>query len=196
MLNFSHFFNRFSSPAELARYLRSFGVLTTVISLFLLVIQTLFTPVPLFILVVANGFIFGVIRGIFLSLAGSVLGATIAFLLARLLGRNFISRYLKPEHLDKVHSFSHKEGPKVVFFARLIPVLPSSIVSYLAGLSNMRFIPYFVATTLGKLPEIVIYSVLGHGLGHLNDLKSQILLAGIITLIAYFFYRWHKKNGD
>ncbi|ABB14755.1 TVP38/TMEM64 family protein [Carboxydothermus hydrogenoformans] len=193
--NLGHFFRQFSSPAELARYLRSFGLLTVFISILLLIIQTLFTPVPLFILVAANGFIFGVLGGIIISLSGSVLGATIAFLAARFLGRNFLSRFLKPEYLDKVHSFSCKDGPKVVFFARLIPVLPSSIVSYLAGLSNMRFTPYFLATTLGKLPEIVVYSLLGHGFGHLDNLPAQLFLAILITLIAYFFYRWHKKTG-
>ncbi|NYE58360.1 TVP38/TMEM64 family protein [Carboxydothermus ferrireducens] len=195
VFNLGHFFRQFSSPAELARYLRSFGLLTVFISILLLIIQTLFTPVPLFILVAANGFIFGVLGGIIISLSGSVLGATIAFLAARLLGRNFLSRFLKPEYLDKVHSFSRKDGPKVVFFARLIPVLPSSIVSYLAGLSNMRFTPYFLATTLGKLPEIVVYSLLGHGFGHLDNLPAQLFLAILITIIAYFFYRWHKKTG-
>ncbi|WP_075865269.1 TVP38/TMEM64 family protein [Carboxydothermus islandicus] len=195
LTNFVKFFNQFSSPAELANFIRSFGLFTVIVSLILLVIQTLFTPVPLFILVAANGFIFGIWGGIIISLSGSVMGATIAFLLARFLGRNFLSRFLKPEHLNKVHSFSRKDGPKVVFFSRLIPVLPSSIVSYLAGLSNMRFTPYFLATTLGKLPEIVIYSLLGHGFGHLDNLPAQLLLAILITLIAYFFYRWHKKTG-
>jgi len=195
-VNLGYFFKRFSTPAELAKYLRSYGILTVAISIFLLIIQTLFTPVPLFILVAANGFIFGVSWGVLISLFGSVLGATIAFLLARLLGKNFISRFLKPEHLEKVHSFSRREGPKVVFFARLIPVLPSSIVSYLAGLSNMKFFPYFTATILGKLPEIIIYSFLGHGFRHLNNIKSQLLLALAITLIAYLFYRWHQKTGN
>ncbi|ABO50130.1 conserved hypothetical protein [Desulforamulus reducens MI-1] len=189
----SHHFN---NPENLAEYIRSFGAMTVVISLSLMVLQTLFTPLPLFLLAGANGFIFGVWYGILITLVGSILGATIAFYVARGFGRGMLSRYLKENYLAKVDEMSCREGPWMVFMARLIPVIPSSIISYLAGLSKMTFRGFFVATAIGKVPEIVIYTALGHSFSQAEGLATKVtILLILVTIVAWPLISRKIKNN-
>lgn len=175
-----------SGPEQLADFLRSFGAMTVLICLLLMVLQTLFTPLPLFLLAAANGFIFGLWYGILITMSGSLLGASLAFYLARGLGRGLISRCLKQTYMARVDQMSHQGGPWVVFMARLIPVIPSSIISYLAGLSKMNYKGFFVATAVGKLPEIIIYTALGHSFSQAEGMAMKVtILIILVTILAW-----------
>lgn len=182
----------FSDSRHLAHYLRSFGGWTVAASIFLMVLQTIFTPVPLLLVAGANGFIFGVARGIAITLTGAMIGASVAFYLARyfrcgfLDGRVDMDRY----HLD---CLGREEGPRLVFFARLVPVIPSSVVSYLAGLSVMRFRSFFWVSVLGKLPEIILYTFLGRTIGHAHAFKLWITV-GFLLITTFYFSMVAKKH--
>ncbi|MEW6695955.1 MAG: TVP38/TMEM64 family protein [Bacillota bacterium] len=190
--------HHFASPEHLAGFLRSFGAMTVVVSLLLMVLQTLFTPLPLFLLAGANGFIFGLWYGTLITLSGSILGATMAFYLARGFGRGIICRFLKQTYMAKVDKMSHSEGPWMVFMARLIPIIPSSIISYVAGLSKITFRGFFIATAVGKLPEIVIYTALGHSFSQAEGMATKVtILLILLTLLAWpLISRILKKNRN
>lgn len=192
-----HFWSvhHFSTSQSLADYLRSFGAKTVFISILIMVLQTLFTPLPLFLVAGANGFIFGILEGIFITLVGAMIGATIAFYLARLFGRELVSRWIKKPHLSKVDSMSTSNGIKMVFLARLVPVIPSSLVSYLAGLSKISFKGFFVASIFGKMPEIIIYTALGHSLGRARGLATKITVILIILTIIFVTLFSKKKSS-
>lgn len=176
----------FTDSEQLALYLRSYGAMTVVVSLLLMVLQTLCTPLPLFLLAGANGFIFGLGSGIVITFTGSILGATIAFYLARGFGRGIIFRCLKQKYMAKVDQMSRHEGPWMVFMARLIPVIPSSIISYVAGLSKMTYRGFFIATAVGKLPEIVIYTALGHSITLAEGMATKVtILLVVLTIMAW-----------
>lgn len=176
----------FTSPESLAEYLRSFGTKTIVVSILLMILQTLFTPLPLFLLAGANGFIFGLWYGIVITLSGSMIGSTIAFYLARGFARGLVYRYLKAAYMARVERMSCNEGPWMVFMARLIPIIPSSIISYVAGLSKMAFKGFFIATAIGKLPEIVIYTALGHSFSQAEGMATKVtILLILLTVVAW-----------
>jgi uncharacterized membrane protein YdjX (TVP38/TMEM64 family) len=183
---------RFTDAPQMARYLRSFGARTVAVSIFLMVLQTLFTPVPLFLVAGANGFIFGVFRGTVITLTGAMIGATMAFYLARYFRCGFLDRRLQP---GRPACFDPREGPRLVFVARLVPVIPSSVVSYLAGLSRMNFASFFLASILGQLPEIVLYTFLGRTIGHPGALNLWITGGLILVTTVYFSLVARKHLG-
>lgn len=181
----------FKDSRELANWLLSFGAWAVIISIVVMIIQTIATPVPLFLVAGANGFIFGVAWGMIITLVGALLGATVAFYMARVIARDYFSRRLS-KYMPQVDEMSKTSGAKVIFLARLVPILPSSIISYAAGLSKVSFSAFFVASVFGKLPEIVIYTILGHSLERAEGLITRVTV--IIILVSLLCFSLSSKR--
>ena len=64
--------------------------------------------------------------------------------------------------------------------ARLLPFISFDLVSYGAGLTSMKFIPFFVATGIGQLPATIVYSYVG---GMLTG-GARLLVTGLLILFA------------
>ena len=183
----------FKDTRELADWLKSFGAWAVIISIVVMIIQTIATPVPLFLVAGANGFIFGVVWGIVITLVGALLGATVAFYLSRVIARDYFSTYLS-KYMPQVERMSKRSGVKVIFLARLVPILPSSIISYAAGLSKVSFVGFFVASVFGKLPEIVIYTFLGHSLERAEGLLTKVTVILIVISLLCFSLQSKKVS--
>ncbi len=146
-------------------YIKSFGPLAIGISFLLMVFQSLAAPFPAFLITFANAAIFGWIGGSVLSWLSSMAGASACFGIAKLYGRSAVSKLTGKASLEAVDKFFDKFGSKSIFIARLLPFMPFDIVSYAAGLTSMKFWPFFLATGLGQLPATIIYSYAGKMLG-------------------------------
>ncbi|KHE92401.1 MAG: hypothetical protein SCABRO_01821 [Candidatus Scalindua brodae] len=75
------------------------------------------------LLTLCGGAIFGVAWGSFYNILASNLGATLAFLMARYFGRDFVARLMK----GRIDSFDEKvadNGFRFIFTLRLIPLVP------------------------------------------------------------------------
>lgn len=175
----------FHNSREMAEWLHSFGGWAVLISIIAMIIQAIATPIPLFLAAGANGFIFGITWGVIITLVGAMMGSTLAFFLARFLARDFFSKILT-QYMPQVNEMSKKSGVRMVFLARLVPILPNSVVSYAAGLSSINFKWFFLASVFGKIPEIVVYTALGHSLEKAEGLITKITVLIIILSLLYF----------
>lgn len=146
-------------------YIRSYGSLAVVISFALMVFQSLAAPLPAFLITFANAAIFGWVGGAALSWSSSMVGAAACFGIAKLYGRNTVSKLTGKTALSSVDSFFDKFGAKSIIVARLLPFMPFDIVSYAAGLTSMKFWTFFLATGIGQLPATIVYSYAGKMLG-------------------------------
>lgn len=182
---------KLESSREMADWIISFGAWAVLISILVMVIQTIATPVPLFLVAGANGFIFGIHWGIAITLTGALLGSTAAFFMARFLARDYFTRRLS-RYMPQVEEMSKRAGVRVVFMARLVPILPSSVVSYAAGLSRVSFKGFFLASLFGKLPEIIVYTALGHSLERAEGMLTRVTV--IILLISLIYISLQSKK--
>jgi uncharacterized membrane protein YdjX (TVP38/TMEM64 family) len=121
---------------------------------------------PVWILTVAAGAVFGVARGSVLVLLGATLGAMAAFTLARTGLREAVRRWARayPE-FDKLDHAIAARGGWIVFLVRLSPVFPFVYVNYLFGLTAIPAATYAVATILGMIPATIVYVALGASAG-------------------------------
>lgn len=137
------------------------------------------------------GALFGVVRGSLLVSLASTLGATCAFLLGRYLARDWVAKKLASR--DAFTSMDHavaKEGWRIVFLARLSPVLPFTLLNYAFGLTRVSLRDYVFASWIGMMPGTVMYVYLGSiarsGLGGQERTPAQWLLygAGLVATVA------------
>ena len=147
--------------AGLRDYIVSFGLWAPVASCFLMVLQALVAPVPSFLITFANGLAFGIFWGWMLSVFGHVLAASVCFGISRALGRIPVEVLVGKAGLESADRWFARWGVYAVFAGRLLPGVAFDAISYAAGLTNMRFRNFLVATTLGIVPQTFLYSYLG-----------------------------------
>lgn len=145
---------------------------------------------------IAAGLLFGPVPGTFIALAGATLGATGAFWLGRLLGRD-AARQLGGRQVARIDRFLGDRGFIAVLILRLVPLFPYNVINVSAGVTGVRTREYVLATFLGIIPGTVVYVALG---GTITDPTSPTFLAALaafalLTLVAGYAAR-HMRSGD
>lgn len=114
------------------------------------------------ILSMGGGFFFGLWWGFFLVLAGNLLGAASAFVIARKVGRQRIDRLLSNNRrLRILDGAIARHGWKIVVLSQLNPLAPSSLLNYLYGLTRVRLSRCLVWVALGQSPGLFLYAFIG-----------------------------------
>lgn len=168
---------------ETARaYIASYGALAPVVSAVLMIFQSVIAPLPAFLITFANGLLFGVWWGAALSWSSAMLGATLCFFIARLLGRPVIIRLLSESAVNTSDRFFQRYGKHAVLIARLVPVISFDAISYGAGLTGMRFLWFGIATGIGQLPATLLYSYLGDRVT--GSIKALFWGFGVVIAIS------------
>ena len=172
------------SLSLLADYFRSLGVWAPIISIALMIAQGILAPLPSFVITAANGLAFGIPLGFLISWTGGMAAAIVMFWLARLLGAGFVERVTKQNHLlHQANRYSGKNGFFLIFIARLIPIVSFDFISFLAGLSQISFRSFFVATALGQIPGTILYTIVGHDVAPLDEYQTRFLWTSIIIVL-------------
>jgi uncharacterized membrane protein YdjX (TVP38/TMEM64 family) len=154
------------------------------ISIGLMVAQAIIAPLPMNVITITNALVFGPVWGSVLSWFSTVLGASLCFLLSSTLGKPFAHRIVG-NSLDGVESFFKKYGLHAMFLVRMMPFVPFDAVSYGAPLVGVPFSRFLLATTIGIVPSILIYSYLGQLIAGIYWWVVIALLgAALIAIIA------------
>ena len=176
--------------AGLRDYILSFGLWAPVASCFLMVLQALVAPVPSFLITFANGLAFGVFWGWMLSLFGHVLAAAVCFGISRSLGRVPVEVLVGKTGLQSADRWFARWGIYAVFVGRLIPGVAFDVISYAAGLTQMKFRNFLAATALGIFPQTFLYSYLGR---QAPQVTSALVVAAVVT-VAILRYRRERRR--
>lgn len=154
------------------------------------------------LLTIGAGLAFGLWRGFLVVSAGSTLGASLAFLLARYLVRTRVEASAKNNpKFAAMDDAIGKEGWKMVAMLRLSPLLPFNLSNYLYGVTKIAFWPYVAASWVGMLPGTFLYVYLGaagkqaSSGGDAGPWKWILLGAGLIAtiIVTVWISRMAKK---
>ena len=141
----------------------------------------------------ASSYMFGVVGGYLISIVGAIIGATIAFFLAKLLGAQSIMDLFGKE---KVENYRRKinsgKGLLLVLIIYLIPGLPKDLVGYVAGISNMGFLPYIVISSIGRSPGMLGSLFVGKFF-HSGNYFAIAVVAVICAIVLYICWRKRDK---
>lgn len=181
-------------------YLKSFGSMTAVVSFTLMILQSIAAPIPAFLITLSNAAIFGWVKGAILSWSSAMVGAALCFFLARALGRDVVEKLTSKGAMKSVDVFFERYGKYAILICRLLPFVSFDFVSYGAGLTNMGFWSFFIATGIGQLPATIVYSYVGGTLSGgaqklFVGLLSLFALSIVIGIIKKVYYDKHKNNS-
>lgn len=141
----------------------------------------------------ASSYMFGVFGAVIISIIGAILGTAVSFVLARLLGHDALNVIFDEE---KISSYRQKlnsaKAILIVFVIYLVPGIPKDLTSYAAGISDMRFTPFLVASTLGRLPAMFGSILFGHFF-KTNNYTALIVLSAVVGVIVVLCIIFRKR---
>ena len=174
----------FASVARLREWVAGWGPAAPLVFVALQALQIIIFVIPGEFVQIAGGYLFGAWLGTALSIGGAVLGATISFFLARLLGKPFVASFVAPERMQAVEKLLGTRGARSIFFLLyLIPGIPKDILGYVAGLSPLSYLFFISVSTLGRLPGLVGSAVIGSAAA-----SSRWVLLGIVSGAAIVLF--------
>src|SRR5699024_8486259 len=120
-----------------------------------------FVPFPAEIIAVANGLVFGTWLGVAVTWLGAMLGAVIAYEVARALGPSARARLLPERHRARLDHLTAHVGVGTLLAVRLIPVISFNLINYAAGFARVPRFTFVWTTGVGILPLTVLSVLLG-----------------------------------
>jgi uncharacterized membrane protein YdjX (TVP38/TMEM64 family) len=151
--------------------------------------------VPGLILTLAAGAIFGLLRGVVLVSAASVLGASAAFFIGRTVARGWTQRRIAGwPRFRALDGALAARGFWIVLLTRLSPLFPFNVLNYAYGVTTVRPSDYIAASWLGMLPGTVVYVYAGSaaanlaqalaGGAHVGRSGALLLVLGLAATVA------------
>jgi uncharacterized membrane protein YdjX (TVP38/TMEM64 family) len=162
----------------------AYGPWAVGISIALMIGQAVIAPLPMNVVTITNALVFGPFWGSVLSWFSTLLGACLCFLLSKTFGRPFAHKIIG-RSMEKVEDFFRTYGLHAMFFVRIMPLIPFDAVSYGAPLVGVPFSRFLLATSVGIIPSILIYSYLGKLIAGIYWwVLVALLCAALVGIIA------------
>ncbi|WP_255546139.1 MULTISPECIES: TVP38/TMEM64 family protein [unclassified Nesterenkonia] len=136
------------------------------------------TPIPVTIMAVSGGLIFGTMLGSLLSVIGVLIGCFAAYHLARFLGTQAV-RKLLGSHAEKVEAHLEGAGFEAVCALRLTPGVPYWPVNYGSGAFGVTQRDFVVASAVATVPGQVALVALG------AFIADQTIVNGVVIGVAW-----------
>ena len=148
------------------------------------------------ILTLAGGFLFGSVLGTLFVNVGATTGATLAFLAARYLLRDWVELKFG-KWLGPVQQGFAENAFSYLMTLRLIPLFPFFVINLVSGLTRMNVGTYVAATAVGIIPGSFVYAYAGRQLGTINSLREiaspnvigAFVLLGLLALMPTVYKR-------
>ncbi|MCB1688870.1 MAG: FAD-dependent oxidoreductase [Halioglobus sp.] len=145
------------------------------------------------VMTLAGGALFGFWYALLLVSFASSIGATLAFLVSRVVLRDWVQQRFS-RHLGAVNSGFEKDGAFYLFSLRLVPIFPFFLINLLMGLLPLRTWTFYWVSQLGMLAGTAVYVNAGTQLGELQSLSGIVsapLLGSFVLLAVFpFIARW------
>lgn len=180
--------------AELLRIFQQHTDWAIAISLMLSIAVAVAGILPSVFITAVNIYFFGFWQGTLISIAGEAIGAAISFLLYRYWFRTGMQSSLQrfPKAAKLVQS-TGKEAAILVIAMRLLPMVPSGIVTFAAAIGKMGFYPFVVSSTIGKIPALLMEASIVKGF-IVASWKVQLLLLAIGVVVFVIFFAVKKDK--
>jgi uncharacterized membrane protein YdjX (TVP38/TMEM64 family) len=143
----------------------------------LLALSVLIAPIPNAPIFVAAGLAWGPVLGTIYSMLGMALGSVIALYGARWIGRKHLARLCGAKAAARLDDLADRMGGRLIFWARMLPAVNFDYISFLAGLTSIRFWTFFLYSMLGMLLPTTVAVAAGDALG--KDIRITLLLGGL-----------------
>ncbi|MCM3713406.1 TVP38/TMEM64 family protein [Alkalihalobacillus oceani] len=182
---------------QLLHWLQTGGTRSLILTSVAATLFSLFPVIPYPVIGGILGAAYGPWLGSGLTWLGSSLASIVMFAAVRYgfqdWGSSLLYRY---KHAAKLTHLFERNAFMTIFLSRLIPIIPSIVINIYSALSRVPFWPYACASSLGKIPSMFLFAIVGNSLvtSPGNLVFICFVYAGFL-LIVYLLYRFFNRQA-
>ncbi len=184
-------------------WINSYGIWGKLIFIGMIILQVIVALIPGEPLELGGGYAFGAMHGTILTLIGVVLGSITVFLLVRRFGVKLVEAFFSVEKINSMKFLQNSKKRDTLFFViMIIPGTPKDLLTYVAGITNMKLTTWLMIATLGRVPSVITSTFGGAAVADGNYVLAAVIFAVtiIISAIGFFFYmklsnKTHNSNS-
>ncbi len=172
---------------EMIELIRSFGIRGSITLSLLSMMQVIIPFLPEEPVQVLTGMGYGIWHGALICLVGIVLGNTLIYLACKIFGKSSVESVHQNNvevDFDKIRS--SKKIAFLIMLLYILPAVPLGVICLFACSLNLKYPRYFLLTTLGSIPSILVGVSLGHMATATSWIVSAVVFAVIVVLIIIF----------
>lgn len=141
---------------------------------------------PAEILDAAAGFVWGFWLGLLLVMIGWLLNAVLAWLIGKHAARPLLYRLVGHDRFIALEAAIERGGVTLLLLMRLIPIVPFSLFTMVAGAARVPLPRLLWTTAVGYLPLTALFVYLGTQLEELSPTNPILIGGGIAMLIIIY----------
>jgi uncharacterized membrane protein YdjX (TVP38/TMEM64 family) len=164
--------------------LRDLGVVGALI-VYALALVHAFVWYPAEILDAAAGYVFDFWVALPLVMSAWIMNAFVAYWVGKHAARPLLFRAISQERFERYERVVQRGGVTLLLAMRLVPIVPFSLFSYVAGAARVPQWTFFWTTAIGYIPITAVFIYLGSRLEELS-LEDPVLWIGALVILALF----------
>ena len=186
-----------SDPEKFRIWVEGKGIWGVLIFMGMNIVQVILAVIPGGPFEIGAGYAFGIVRGTLICDTAMTLGSILTFLFARRFGIRFVELFVSKEKIDSVKILKNsKKRDGIVFLFFLLPGTPKDLISYLAGLTDMKLSTWVLINFVGRLPGILLSAMSGSAFSskRYGAAAGLVIAIAVLYLIGSLVYRWHNAK--
>lgn len=178
----------------LLEWFNTLGIYAVALSILLNIIISILGVLPSVVITAVNITFFGFEKGLAVSIAGEVMGAIVSFYLYRKgIKRLFRNKEINSRLLTGLQNSRGVKAFCLIIVLRIFPFIPSGLVTLAAAISKVGIINFSIASTIGKMPALIIEAYSIQQVLVWNWKGKAILSASLVFFIWLIISKW-KPN--
>lgn len=170
-------------PQKFQAWIDSFGVLGRLVFVGIVILQVVIALIPGEPFEIAAGYAFGSIEGTLLCLAAIAIGSLIIFALVRKFGVKLVELFFPLDKINSLKFLKNKQRFNTIYFIVMcLPGTPKDLLSYFAGLTDMKLSTWLLISTVARIPSVITSTIGGSALGSEQYLFAIIAFALTLAL--------------
>lgn len=186
-----------SDPSVFREWVDARGAWGRVLFVGMIILQVVVAFIPAEPLEIAAGYAFGAFWGTLLVWIGLVVGSMIVFLFVRKIGVKAVEVFFPREKINSLKFLKDEKTLNVTaFFLFLIPGTPKDLLTYFAGLTKIKLLPWVVLTSIARIPSIITSTISGDALGTQRYVFAIIVFTAtaLVSGAGMLLYRALQKK--
>jgi uncharacterized membrane protein YdjX (TVP38/TMEM64 family) len=173
-----------SQPEKFRDLLLSFGPASILVFIAFQVLQVIIAAIPGEVIQIGGGYVYGIVPGTLYSIIGILIGSMLAFYIARLLGFALVQKLVPAKDLEKFYFLINSPKAEIAtFILFLIPGIPKDVLVYIAGLTPLKAVNFFILSMIARFPGILGSAYIGANLEEKD--YTEVIVVSVVAVILF-----------